>query len=147
MRFLALLAALVLTGCSPPGQDAPCTLMDMDSDVAVVWRPADFADSGGATIRLCVADTCTERDSGSPDDPVARASVRLADDIGPTTVPVRLTVTSRKGDKVVDDSAQVRLTEQHPNGPDCGPTAWTATFRADPVKGLTSPKGLSLQKK
>jgi hypothetical protein len=121
--------------------------MDMDSDVAVVWRPADFAGSGGATIRLCVADTCTERESGSPDDPVAWASVRLADDIGPTTVQVRLTVTSRKGDQVVDDSARARLTEQHPNGPGCGPTAWTATFRADPVKGLTSTKGLSLQKK
>ncbi|MGW0998460.1 hypothetical protein ACWD5V_35355 [Streptomyces sp. NPDC002523] len=90
--------------------------------------------------------TCEERTSGSPDDPFARLVVRLPDDIGASTVPVQLTVTSVKNsDKVVEDSTQAKLTEQHPNGASCPPTVWTATFRAHPDKGLTSPKGMKLQ--
>ncbi|MEU9286862.1 lipoprotein [Streptomyces sp. NPDC048275] len=144
----ALFTATALTGCSFFGQDAPCTLTNMDSGAAAVWRPADFGGPDEATIRLCVDDTCKERTSGSPDDPIARVSIRLPDDIGATTVPVRLTVTSTdSGRVVVKDSGQARLTEQHPNGASCAPTAWTATFRADPVEGLTSAEGMSLQTK
>lgn len=61
-------------------------------------------------------------------------------------MPVRVTVTSVKsGDRVVEDSTRAELTEQHPNGTTCPPTTWTATFRAHPDKGLTSPVGLELQ--
>ncbi|MEU3743767.1 MULTISPECIES: hypothetical protein [Streptomyces] len=90
--------------------------------------------------------TCEQRTSGSPDDPFASLSVRLPDDIGSSTVQVRLTVTSvQSGATVVEDSTRARLTEQHPNGTSCPPTVWTATFRAHPDKGLTSPEGMKLQ--
>jgi hypothetical protein len=144
--LLTPLLAAALTGCSFLGQDTPCTAADADSQVSAVWRPADFGGRDAARIRLCVDGTCEERTSGSSDDPFASLSVRLPDDIGASTVPVRLTVTSAKsGDTVVEDSTRARLTEQHPNGTSCPPTVWTATFRAHPDKGLTSPEGMKLQ--
>lgn len=144
--LLAPLLALALTGCSFLGQDTTCTEADADSQVAAVWRPADFGTRDAARIRLCVDGTCEEQTSGSPDHPFATLAVPLSDDIGAATVPVQLTVTSVKdGDKVVEDSTRAKLTEQHPNGTSCPPTVWTATFRAHPDKGLTSPKGMKLQ--
>ncbi|MER5756812.1 lipoprotein [Streptomyces sp. NPDC002088] len=144
--LLTLLLAAALTGCSLLGQDTPCTKADEDSRVSAVWRPADFGGRDAARIRLCVDGTCKERSSGSPDDPFASLSVQLPDGVGASTLPVRLTVTSaQSGDTVVEDSTRARLTEQHPNGTSCPPTVWTATFRAHPNKGLTSPKGMKLQ--
>ncbi|MGC3001237.1 hypothetical protein ACPF8X_23440 [Streptomyces sp. G35A] len=144
--LLTPLLAVALTGCSLLGQDTPCTEADADSQVSAVWQPADFGGRDEVKIRLCVDDTCEERTSGSPDDPFASLSVRLPDDVGASTVPVRLTVTSAKSDDtVVKDSTRARLKEQHPNGPSCPPTTWTATFRAHPDKGLTSPEGMKLQ--
>ncbi|MET9410988.1 hypothetical protein ABZX90_35290 [Streptomyces sp. NPDC002935] len=148
MRRILLipLLAAALTGCSLLGQDTPCTMADGDSQVSAVWRPADFGSLDAAKIRLCVRGTCEERRSGNAHDPFASLSVRLPDDIGASTVPVRLTVTSAKtGGTVVEDSTRATLTEQHPNGASCAPTVWTATFRAHPDKGLTSPKGMKLQ--
>ncbi|MEU0309550.1 hypothetical protein [Streptomyces cyaneofuscatus] len=117
----------------------------MDSGVSVVWRPADFKGSGGATIRVCVDGSCEERASGDPSDPIGMASVRLPQDIGGRKLPVELTVPPVKGDSVVTDTAQAQLTEKRPNGPNCEPVAWVARFRADPVKGLVSAEGFSLQ--
>ncbi|MFJ3302790.1 hypothetical protein ACIPSA_06685 [Streptomyces sp. NPDC086549] len=139
---------VALTGCSLFGQDTPCAQADADSHVSVVWRPSDFGGPDAARIRLCVDGTCKERASGDPGDPFGAVTVRLSDGIGASTVPVKLTVTSaRTGDPVVQDSAWARLTEQHPNGTSCPPTVRTATYRADPGKGLTSPKGMSLRGK
>lgn len=144
--LLTLLLAPAVTGCSFLGPETSCTKADADSQVSAVWRPADFAGRDAARIRLCVDGACEERMSGRPDDPFAAMSVRLPDDVGAATVPVRLTVTSAKsGDTVVEDSTRAELTEQHPNGRSCSPTVWTATFRAHPDKGLTSPEGLKLQ--
>lgn len=144
--LLTLLLTVALTGCSVFGQDTSCTLADADSHVSVVWRPADFGGLDAVSVRLCAAGVCEERRSGSPDDPFASLSVRLPDDIGASTVPVRLTVTSAgTGAVVVEDSVRARLTEQHVNGTSCPPTTWTATYRAHPDKGLTSPKGMKLQ--
>ncbi|MEU0688800.1 hypothetical protein, partial [Streptomyces uncialis] len=76
----------------------------------------DFGGRDAARIRLCVDGTCKEKTSGSADDPFATMSVRLPDDIGASTVAVRLTVTSgRSGDTIVKDSIRAELTEQHPN--------------------------------
>ncbi|MFE9440970.1 hypothetical protein ACFYO2_18610 [Streptomyces sp. NPDC006602] len=144
--LLTPLLAATLTGCSLLSQGTSCTEVDANSQVSAVWRPADFGDRDTARIRLCVDGTCEERTSGSPDDPFASLSVQLPDDIGASTVPVQLTVTSAKsGDTVVEDSTRAKLTEQHPNGTSCPPTTWTATFRAHPDKGLTSPEGMKLQ--
>lgn len=144
--LLTMVLAASLTGCSLLGQDTSCPQADADSQVAVVWRPADFGDRDAVRIRLCVDGTCKVRTSGSPDDPFATMLVQLPDDIGASTVPVQVTVTSVKsGDTVVEDSTRAKLTEQHPNGTSCSPTVWTATFRAHPDKGLTSPKGMKLQ--
>ncbi|MFF0170451.1 hypothetical protein [Streptomyces prasinus] len=144
--LLTLATTAALTGCSVFGQGVSCTKAGMDSDVVVVWRPADFGGTDAAVIRVCVEDRCEERKSGAADNPIARLSVRLPDDIGAVSVPVRLKVTAARDDRVVvDDSRRARLTEQHPNGTACAPVAWTAAFRADPAKGLTSPEGLSLQ--
>lgn len=138
--------AAALAGCSVLGSDTLCTQADTDSGVAIRWRPADFGGPDAVMIRLCADSTCKEQTSGSPEEPLAVMRVRLPDDIGASTVPVRLTVTSVKnGDTVVEDRTRARLTAQQPNGPSCPPTAWTATFRAHPSKGLTSPKGLKLQ--
>ncbi|MFJ4774263.1 lipoprotein [Streptomyces uncialis] len=148
MRKILLTPLLMaaLTGCSLLGQDTSCTQADADSQVSAVWRPADFGARDAARIRLCVDGICKERTSGSADDPIATMSVRLPDDIGASTVPVRLTVTSGKsGNTIVKDSIRAKLTEQHPNGASCSPSAWTATFRAHPEKGLTSPRGMKLQ--
>ncbi|MEV6618582.1 hypothetical protein AB0N31_32920 [Streptomyces sp. NPDC051051] len=144
--LLTVLLAASLTGRSLLGKDTSCPQADGDSQVTVVWRPADFGGRDAVRIRLCVDGTCEERTSGSPDDPFAALPVRLRDDIGASTVPVRVTVTSAKsGDTVVEDSTRAKLTEQHPNGATCPPTTRTATFRAHPDKGLTSPGGLKLQ--
>ncbi|WP_392957533.1 hypothetical protein [Streptomyces sp. LN245] len=144
--LLTLLLAAASTGCSLLGQDASCTKADDDSRVSALWRPADFGSLDAAKIQLCVRGTCKEQPSGNPDDPFATLSVQLPDDIGASTVTVRLTVTSAKtGATVVEDSARARLTEQHPNGASCPPTVWTSTFRAHPDKGLISPKGIKLQ--
>ncbi|WP_324789328.1 hypothetical protein [Streptomyces sp. H51] len=144
--FFTPLLAAALTGCSLLGQDTSCTKADAESQVSVMWRPADFGGRDAVRIRLCVQARCQERVSGSPDDPFASVSVRLRGDVGSSTVPVRLTVTSVKsGDTVVADRTRARLTEQHPNGASCPPTTWTATFRAHPDKGLTSPEGIKLQ--
>ncbi|MGW3820642.1 hypothetical protein [Streptomyces sp. NPDC005046] len=145
--LLTPLLAAALTGCSLLGQDLPCTKADDDSRVSALWRPADFGGRDAVRIRLCVDGTCEERTSGGPDDPFASLAVQLPDGIAASTVSVRLTVTSAKsGDTVVEDSTRAKLTEQHPNGTSCPPTVWTATFRAHPDKGLTSPKGMKLQK-
>ncbi|MDX2593452.1 MULTISPECIES: hypothetical protein [Streptomyces] len=144
--LLAPLLAVSVTGCSLSGQDTPCTKIGATSQVSIMWRPADFGGRDAARIRLCVDGTCKERSSGGPDDPFASLSVQLPEDIGASTVPVRLIVTSTKsGDTVVEDSTRARLKEQHPNGTACPPTAWTATLRAHPDKGLISPKGMKLQ--
>ncbi|MGC0333667.1 outer membrane biogenesis lipoprotein LolB [Streptomyces sp. SAI-170] len=143
--FLPPLLALVLTGCSFLGQDTPCTQADGESAVSLVWRPSDFGGRDAATIRLCVNDACEERTSGDPADPFMSVSVRLADDIGATTVPVRLLVDFADGRPPLARDSTASLKEQHPNGSACPPTVWTATYRVDPDKGLTSPKGLSLQ--
>ncbi|SDC55670.1 hypothetical protein [Streptomyces prasinopilosus] len=144
--LLTLATVAALTGCSVFGQNASCTRADRDSAVSVVWRPADFGGTDAAVVRVCVEDGCEERESGDADDPVAGVSVRLPDDIGAVTVPVRLKVTTARDDRIVVDAGRrARLTEQHPNGTSCAPGAWTATFRADPDKGLTSPEGLSLR--
>ncbi|MER6159570.1 hypothetical protein ABT147_29150 [Streptomyces sp. NPDC001868] len=75
-----------------------------------MWQPADFGGRDAATIRLCVDGACEERTAGSPGDPFAPLAVRLPDDIGATTVPVRLTVTVVKGgDKVVGMGPQTKL--------------------------------------
>ncbi|MEU0690574.1 hypothetical protein [Streptomyces uncialis] len=148
MRYILLTPLLMaaLTGCSLLGQDTVCTLADADSQVSAVWRPADFGGRDAARIRLCVDGTCKEKTSGNADDPIATISVRLPDDIGASTVPVRLTVTSgRSGDTIVKDSIRAELTEQHPNSASCPPSVWTATFRAHPEKGLTSTRGMKLQ--
>ncbi|MER5402717.1 hypothetical protein [Streptomyces sp. NPDC002599] len=144
--LLTMLLAASLTGCSLLGPDTSCPQADADSQVALVWRPADFDDQGAVRIRLCANGACKERTSGNPNDPFATMLVRLPDDIGASIVPVRVTITSVKsGETVVDDSTRTKLTEQHPNGTSCSPTVWTATFRAHPDKGLTSPKGIKLQ--
>lgn len=139
-----LLAASILTGCSDTG-GSPCTLIGMDSAVSLVWRPSDFGKANAATLRLCAGEACEERKSGDPNDPVNRLAVPLPEAAGPGPVRVRLTVTSTvDGKEIVTDETEAPLKEQHPNGKGCEPTAWTATFRAEPV-GLTDPKGLSLQ--
>ncbi|MFJ2763177.1 hypothetical protein [Streptomyces prasinus] len=144
--LLTLATVAALTGCSVFGQGVSCTKAGMDSDVVVVWRPADFGGTDAAVIRVCVEDRCEERKSGAADNPIARLSVRLPDDIDAVTVPVRLKVTAARDDRVVVDAdRRARLTEQHSNGTSCAPVAWTAAFRADPAKGLTSPEGLSLR--
>ncbi|MFF3413675.1 hypothetical protein ACFYW9_03130 [Streptomyces sp. NPDC002698] len=144
--LLIPLPAAALAGCTLLGQATPCTMADGDSRVSVVWRPDDFGGRDSARIRLCVNSRCEEWTSGRPADPFASLSVRLPDRVGASTLPVRLTVTSAEsGDTVVEDRTRVRLTEQHPNGTSCPPTVWTATFRAHPDKGLTSPRGLKLQ--
>ncbi|QTE00986.1 hypothetical protein [Streptomyces cyanogenus] len=137
--------AAALTGCAPDGL---CTQMDMESGVAVLWRPADFGRQRDAvTVRLCVDGDCAEGASGDPGDPFRSLSVRLPDDVGAGPVPVRLTVTSGEdGRVVVRDSRRARLAEEHPNGRSCPPTAWTAAFRAHPEQGLTSTKGMDLRK-
>lgn len=124
-----------------------CTLAGMDSGVSVVWRPADFQGSGGATLRVCVDGSCEERASGDPSDPIGLASVRLPQDVGAKKVAVELTVTPADGGRQVTDIAQAQLTEEHPNGRGCEPVAWVAHLRADPVKGLVSAEGFSLQGK
>ncbi|MET8828490.1 hypothetical protein ABZX40_22690 [Streptomyces sp. NPDC004610] len=137
--------AAALSGCTLFGQTAPCTLMGADSSVAAVWRPADFGASDAVTIRLCAAERCAERLSGDAADPYARLDVRLADDIGAVTVPVRLTVTAAAGGRVVvTDTRDTRLTEERPNGSGCAPTVWTATYRATP-EGLGAAEGVSLR--
>jgi hypothetical protein len=145
--LLTPLLAAALTGCSLLGQDTPCAQADADSSVSVLWKPADFGARDAATIRLCAHGTCKERRSGSAEDPFAALTIPLPDDIGSTTVPVRLTVTSATdGTTVVEDSLRAGLTEQHPNGTSCPPTVRTATYRAHPHRGLTSPEGLGLQR-
>lgn len=146
-RFLLVpLLAVTLTGCSLFGQDTPCTPTGGESHVSVVWKPADFGSQDAAKIRLCVNGRCKERTTGSPDDPFMSLSVQLSDDIGASRLPVQLTVSSTKnGETVVKDSVQAKLKKQYPNGKGCPPTIWTATFRAHPSKGLTTPKGMKLQ--
>ncbi|MEV7286053.1 hypothetical protein AB0O01_16025 [Streptomyces sp. NPDC093252] len=138
--------AAALSGCTVFGtRSAPCTLATADSSVAVAWRPADFGATDAATLRLCVADRCAEQPSGEADAPYARLDVRLPDDIGAVTVPVRLRVTETAGGRVVvTDARDTRLTEEWPNGEPCGPVVWTAVYRADPVGGLGVVEGLSL---
>ncbi len=146
-RFLLLpLLAVALTGCSLPGQDTPCTKTGGKSHVSVVWKPTDFVSQDAAKIRLCVHGTCKERTTGNPDDPFVSLSVQLSGDVGASTLPVQLIVSSTKnGETVIEDSAQAKLKKQYPNGKGCPPTVWTATFRAHPSKGLTTPKGMKLQ--
>ncbi|MEU2063909.1 membrane lipoprotein lipid attachment site-containing protein [Streptomyces sp. NPDC013455] len=141
---VALGTVAALTGCAP---ERLCTQADMDSGVAVLWRPADFGGQRDAvTVRLCVDGRCAQRTSGDPADPFGRVSVRLPDDVGAGPVAVRLTVTDGKdGRVVVRDSRRARLAEQHPNGRSCPPTAWTAAFRAHPERGLTSTRGMRLR--
>ncbi|MET9504522.1 hypothetical protein ABZY42_22855 [Streptomyces sp. NPDC006622] len=136
-----------LSGCALPGREAPCTLIGMDSAVGVLWVPADFGRAADAAlVRVCAGKRCAQRASGRPDDPYASVSVRLPDDVGPVTVPVRLTVTSAADGRVlVADEVAARLTEQHPNGPSCSPTAWTASYRAHPERGLVAAAGTGLR--
>ncbi|MEU9064188.1 hypothetical protein AB0D13_36435 [Streptomyces sp. NPDC048430] len=145
-RFVVptLLAASLLTGCSGAGESS-CTLVGMDSEVSLVWHPSDFGTADAATFRFCAGEVCEQRKSGDPDDPFNRLSIPIPQADGPGPVPVRLTVTATAGGKkIVSDQAEATLEEQHPNGKDCEPTAWTASFRAEPV-GLTDPKGLPTQ--
>ncbi|MFE5208132.1 hypothetical protein [Streptomyces sp. NPDC056600] len=139
----ALTALTTLMGCSGPGNGPICTMIGMDSGVSVGWRTADFPDEA-TIVRVCVDGKCKERLSVDADGPVLRLTVPLKQDIGGKTVTVRLTVTAGKDERVVTtDTRRVKLTEQHPNGVSCPPTAWTAAFRAHPSKGLIAPKGLS----
>ncbi|MFE9852626.1 hypothetical protein ACFYPN_28050 [Streptomyces sp. NPDC005576] len=138
----ALLGASVLTGCSGTGEGA-CTLIGMDSQVSLVWRPSDFGAVDAATLRFCANEVCEERKSGDPGDPVAGLDIPLPDTDGPDHVRLRLSVDSIDGKEIVTDATVVTLEEQHPNGEGCDPTAWTAAVRAEPA-GLTDPKGLPL---
>ncbi|GAA3370560.1 hypothetical protein GCM10020367_17670 [Streptomyces sannanensis] len=128
--------ALGLAGCSQP---RVCTLIGADSGVTVRWRSADFADAGPATFRLCVRDTCEEHTLDVSQNEEGFLTLRLPDDIGAVTVPVRFTVTPIAGGQaVLDARANARLKESHPNGEECSFTVFQAGFRADRSKGLTS---------
>ncbi|KAB2593510.1 hypothetical protein [Streptomyces arboris] len=94
--LLSLFVVASLTGCTF-GQSKMCTLSDMDSEVSVIWRPADFDETGGAMIQVCVDGSCEERASGDPSDPIGSVPVRLPQDIGAKKLPVGLTVTPVKG--------------------------------------------------
>lgn len=139
--FVPVLAA-ALTGCSLLGHDTACTQADEDSRVSAVWRPADFGGRDAARIRLCVDDTCEERTSGSPDDPFISLSVKLPDEVGASSVPVRLVVTSEKdGDTIVEDNARTRLTEDHPNGTSCPPPSGRRPSVPTPPRASSRPRG------
>ncbi|MGY1454180.1 hypothetical protein [Streptomyces sp. SS8] len=138
MRRLALLPILLAAGCALPGESRICTLVDAESGVQVAWEPADFAADaagGGATVRLCVRDDCTERKTTAR-NPFGGLSVRLDDDAGPATVPVRFTVTAPGGRTLLDDRAEVTLERSAPNGEECPPVVWQAALRAVPGEGL-----------
>ncbi|GAA3626195.1 hypothetical protein ACLIYM_19065 [Streptomyces fenghuangensis] len=138
MRRLALLPILLAAGCALPGESRACTLIGAESGVRVVWEPADFAADaagGGATVRLCVRNDCTEREATAR-DPFGGLSVRLEEDAGPATVPVRFTVTASGGRTLLDDRTEVALRRSTPNGEECPPVVWQAALRAVPGEGL-----------
>ncbi|MER5494144.1 hypothetical protein [Streptomyces sp. NPDC002490] len=136
--------AAALTGCSSTPDDRACTEIGAESGVTLAWRPADFGDRDAATVRLCVWERCEEKPSGNPKEPEALLTIPVSEKIGGDHVAVRLTVTSRddedEGEVIVKDRAIPRLAKYQPNGPDCEPTAWQATFRADPEEGLVAEK-------
>ncbi|MFD5254360.1 hypothetical protein ACFWM5_16160 [Streptomyces bobili] len=64
-------------------------------------------------------------------------------DFGGTDAAVVRVCVAEDGRVVVTDRVLARLTEQHPNGPSCPPTVWTAAYRAHPEQGLVSAVGTS----
>jgi hypothetical protein len=139
MRRLALLPILPAAGCALPGESRACTLVGAESGVRVGWRPSGFAagaNGDGATARLCVRDDCVER-AVTARDPLGALSVRLDDDAGPATVPVRFTVTAPGGRILFDDRTEATLKRSAPNGEECPPVVWQAALRAAPDEGLT----------
>ncbi|MGW3248496.1 hypothetical protein [Streptomyces sp. NPDC001070] len=124
---------LALTGCAVI--DAPnCTLADAESGVVVAWAKKDFPEN--ARFRLCSGRVCMDR-VGTRDTWTTRVEVRLPDDIGARTVPVRFTVTSADGSRTLYARVTaVRLQRYAPNGESCDPIVWQAALRADPGAGL-----------
>jgi hypothetical protein len=124
---------LALTGCDII--DAPnCTLAGAESGVAVAWAKGDFPEY--SRFRLCSGKVCMDR-VGTPDSWTTSVEVRLPDDIGPESVPVRFTVTSADGSRTLYARVTaVRLQRYAPNGESCDPIVWTAALRADPGAGL-----------
>ena len=145
MKRCLILLALLTAGCTASGESRVCTAVDAESEVRVVWKPADFADEEAFTVRLCARDACKERSVTVNDDPLTTISVRLGDDAGPGTVPVRFTATADDGRIVLDDRAGIRLEKHQPNGESCAPTAWQGALRAVPGGGLVSAGGMPVR--
>ncbi|MER6912787.1 hypothetical protein ABT354_14055 [Streptomyces sp. NPDC000594] len=142
MRRLApLLLIPVLVGYSSSPEDvAICTQKGGSSGVTVGWDRDDFPRA--ATFRVCAGERCEQAEwTAGADMPMDALLVEMDEDIGGITVPVRLTVTSPRGERIVEDSARVRLREDHINGRGCDPVLWTAGLTAHPEKGLVPADG------
>ena len=132
----ALLSSL-LTGC---GALRACTAVGCVSAVTVAATPVATVYEG-ATATLCVQSRCTSQ-TLAPDSPFV--TVQLGpDNAGPDEefpvdqpLDVHLTVT-RSGTTLADLTAQATLVDQHPNGDQCEPTCWEATFTLT-TSGLTA---------
>ncbi|MEV8306808.1 hypothetical protein AB0P36_05450 [Streptomyces flavidovirens] len=157
-----MLLALTSAGCGWSDGVRPCTLIGGVPGISVVYEPAEGAAqnptvaptptptpalalepgpapaSDPAVFRLCVDGRCVERTEASATATPVRMSVRTADDVHGEKLSVRFSVTSVEGRRVImDDTADVRMTESWPNGKECDKeVTWSASLDASPETGL-----------
>ncbi|MFE9398431.1 hypothetical protein [Streptomyces flavidovirens] len=100
--------------------------------------PGPAPASDPAVFRLCVDGRCVERTEASATATPVRMSVRTADDVHGEKLSVRFSVTTVEGRRVImDDTAEVRMTESWPNGKACDKKGtWSASLDASPETGL-----------
>ncbi|MGW0310111.1 hypothetical protein [Streptomyces flavidovirens] len=100
--------------------------------------PAPAPASDPAVFRLCVDGRCVERTEASATATPVRMSVRTADDVHGEKLSVRFSVTTVEDRRVImDDTAEVRMTESWPNGKECDKKGtWSASLDASPETGL-----------
>ena len=125
LAFLLAATVLALTAAPSGSQQRACTQIGCSSGIYV-----DLADEQNrltiprrARVTLCMDDACRRFPANSA---WVRLDVPSQDDAGP--VRIRIVVRSRAGRVLMRRDRTVTLTRSQPNGPECEPVCWQASF-------------------
>jgi hypothetical protein len=126
---LVLVTATAGTAGTARSQERVCTLIGCSSGVTVRITAPQPA---GSTFTVCIDDHCAKR--------MAQGDFyRLEDSAidGSKPVRIRIVLRSKRRRVLARYDQQVMLTKSQPNGPECEPICWQATFAIGAGRSIT----------
>jgi hypothetical protein len=125
-RAVAVAAIAYLASVTASCGSHDCTDAGCRSGVTVEISRTQAALPKAHTVTVCIKDRCRRWTTESD---LASIGQRSQDSAGP--VAVRLVIRDRKGSVIGGFARKVSLTRLQPNGPDCPPVCWVASYRIE----------------